>query len=160
MARFYFLFVALALASHTTPLEYRSASPSGKGPPRKWCLRLKLWYTPSPTSAPATQPTPTSTPSVAPSSSGPSGGSVSDVDTVTAHNAFRAIHGAQALTWSSERSTTALTWASKCNFWHSHGQYDGTYLLFGGGFLKTHVQRILLLVPVTIRFHPPLPSDG
>jgi len=121
--------------------------------------------TPSPTSAPATQPTPTSTPSVTPSSSQPassgsSGGFVanSDIDAyLKAHNDFRAQHGAQPLTWSSDLSATAQKWANGCKFEHSHGQYGGTYLSFEGSFLpKARVQRILLLVPVPFRSRMPL----
>jgi len=82
---------------------------------------------PSPTAPPATQPMPTSTPSVAPSSSQPassrsSGGSVSNADIdayLKAHNDFRGLHGANALTWSTELSATAQAWADGCIFKHS-----------------------------------------
>jgi len=157
MARFSFLFVALALASMhgalgapsckhkwhghsmvshssfsslpgdvaqpTNPVETPKANgvpDSNSGTP-----------TPSPTSAPATQPTPTSTPSVAPSSSQPassgsSGGFVANADIdayLKGHNDYRAKHGAQPLTWSTELENTAQTWANGCKFEHSHGKY-------------------------------------
>ena len=94
----------------------------------------------SPVSSPATQPMPTSTPPApssshpatpSPSSNGSSGAtSSSDIAAyLKAHNDFRALHGASALTWSDELASTALAWGKGCKFEHSHGQYGGTYLL-------------------------------
>lgn len=157
MARFSFLFVALALGSMHGALG-ASCKNRGHGHPKHSMISYSTSTTlltypanipkesgtptpsPSPTSPPATQPMPTSTPAAAPSSSQPpssssSGGSVSDADIAAylkAHNDFRAKHGAQPLTWSTDLSNTAQSWANGCKFEHSHGQYGGTYVLFGG----------------------------
>jgi len=165
MARFSFLFVALALASMHGALGAPSCKPKGHGYPKHSMISYSSSTslptypanipkesgvsdsesstpTPAPTSSPATQPMPATTPSPSPSSSQPassgSGGSVSDADIATylkVHNDFRAKHGAQPLTWSNELSNTAQSWANGCKFEHSHGKFGGTYRLFRGSFL-------------------------
>lgn len=172
MARFSFLFVALALASmngalgapsckakwhgqskhHVLPYSSSSSLPGDVAEPTYPAVTPNGsgvsdsnsgTPTPSPTSPSATQPIPTSTPSMAPSpsqpaSSGSSDGSVSNADIAAylkVHNDFRALHGAQPLTWSNTLSATAQSWANGCKFVHSGGQYGGAYPLFGGRVL-------------------------
>jgi pathogenesis-related protein 1 len=42
---------------------------------------------------------------------------------LSAHNSFRAKHGASALTWNQDLANYAKTLASKCKFAHSGGPY-------------------------------------
>jgi pathogenesis-related protein 1 len=48
------------------------------------------------------------------------------------HNNYRALHGANALTWSDDLANTAKNWASGCVFKHSGGIY-GENLAAGTG---------------------------
>ncbi|KII93492.1 hypothetical protein PLICRDRAFT_35713 [Plicaturopsis crispa FD-325 SS-3] len=87
---------------------------------------------PKTTSTPPPAPKPTSTSSskaAAPSqtqSSGGGGGSSStsgsdEQQYLSAHNSFRAQHGASALTWSDNLASKAQQWANNCQFKHSGG---------------------------------------
>lgn len=50
----------------------------------------------------------------------PTAGSVQQL-ALSAHNSFRAQHGAQPLAWNTTLASAAQTWANKCVFQHSNG---------------------------------------
>jgi len=74
------------------------------------------------TAKPITTAQPTSS-QPTPASSNVSGGSSSSDEQayLSAHNSFRALHGANALTWSDELAAKAQQWANGCQFKHSGG---------------------------------------
>jgi uncharacterized protein YkwD len=89
------------------------------------------------TTSTTSQTSPTPVPTLA--SSGASGTSTSstsdqsDIDQyLSAHNAFRAKHGANPLTWNNTLASYAQKWVDACNFEHSDGPY-GENLAAGTG---------------------------
>lgn len=81
-----------------------------------------------PTTTPKPRPT-TTTKEAEPSPTGGSGSGDADADEfLAAHNDFRANHGADPLTWSTELASKAQEWADKCDFKHSGGALGS----FGG----------------------------
>ncbi|KAI5476035.1 hypothetical protein MNV49_000464 [Pseudohyphozyma bogoriensis] len=70
---------------------------------------------------PVTTTTPHSASASPTGTTGPLVGSTFAQAALTAHNSYRAQHGAVALTWNQELSNAAQTWANKCNFVHSQG---------------------------------------
>ena len=95
-----------------------------------------LSHSPPHSPSPSPPPPPSTTVSSDPVSSSPlnevstpnQGGSVSgsfEQEVLAAHNNFRQLHGAAALTWDQELATYAENWGSQCNFKHSGGPYGG-----------------------------------
>jgi len=89
----------------------------------------------STTSQTSSTPVPTTIPS---GSSGTSDASTSDTSQsdidqyLSAHNTFRAQHGADPLTWNDTLASYAQNWVDACNFVHSGGPY-GENLAAGTG---------------------------
>jgi len=92
-----------------------------------------------PPSKPPSQPAPAK--AIAPPSQQPAasnggsssgGGSDNSVENsmLSAHNSFRASHGAPAMTWSNNLAAAAQSWANGCKFKHS----GGTLGPFGGSY--------------------------
>jgi len=92
---------------------------------------------PPPTTSPVVSKESASTESNASSAGGNTDGSANaDIQAyLTAHNSFRAQHGAAALTWSDEAASKAQQWANGCDFKHSGGSLGpfGENLAAGNG---------------------------
>lgn len=158
MARFSFLFVALALASMHGALGAPSCKPKGHGhlkhsvisyspstslptypaniPKESGVSESKSSTpTPSPTSSPAVQPEPSSTPSATPSpsqpaSSGSSGGSVSDADIATYLKAHNDFRA--------KHGAQPLTWSNELSntaqSWANGCKFEHSHGKFGGTY--------------------------
>lgn len=126
----------------TEPASSSEAEPSSIAPEPSSSSEAEPTSTKEPestsTEEPETSSEPTSTKEPEASStpsptSGSGSGNDSEIEEyLTGHNDFRAKHGADPLTWSTELASTAQAWADKCVFEHSGGEF-GENLAAGSG---------------------------